>query len=119
MNQRLAKTVGVAALSIATMGLFIPQAAAHRADNLPAGLDCERLHCTNNTNTDYIVDYKIFCGDIRTGKVADVFDTNDLVTAHQNKTLYPGCHRGEPLHTDFQDARESHIPDHWPSGSAG
>lgn len=119
VNQRLAKAMGVAALSIVTMGLFMPQASAHRADNLPAGLDCERFHCNNNTDTDYIVDYNVFCGNIHTGRVDYEYEDHEIVSAHENRVLHPGCSKGEPLNSDFEAAREAHFPSRLPSGSAG
>ncbi len=112
MHKRLTTALGVAALSIATMGLFIPQAAADRADNLPAGLDCERLHCNNNTNDTYEVNYTAFCIDPKTYKSKGVHEDHELVSPHENRTMDSSwsCNGGVGVDADYESATVANLP---------
>jgi hypothetical protein len=110
MHKRLTKALGVAALSIVTMGLFIPQAAADRADNLPSGLDCERLHCNNNTNDTYEVNYNAFCIDPDTHKPKGVVENHELVSPHENRTMFPSCNGGIGVDADYESATVYSLP---------
>jgi hypothetical protein len=83
--------LGVATLSIATMGLFLPQAAAQSAPNLAPGLDCEGLQCTNNSNNTYAVDYDAVCLEPEADKPTSVAQGVDTIPPHQRTHLSKTC----------------------------
>lgn len=82
MNQRLARALGVAALSIVATGLFIPRATAQSAPNLAPGVGCERFQCSNNTNDTYRIEWDAMCFDPGTDEPRTVVPTRNWIPPH-------------------------------------
>jgi|GEM_PF-4997911 len=60
MNQRTAGIAGIAAVSLAAIGLLAPAAAASPV-NLAPGVQCDTIRCQNNTNQTYRIDWTAAC----------------------------------------------------------
>ncbi len=63
MNQRTAGIAGIAAVSLAAIGLLAPPAAAGPVVNLAPGVECGDafLECNNDTNQTYRIDWTATC----------------------------------------------------------
>ena len=106
MNQRLAKISGVAALSIAIMGMFIPQAAARQdTTHLAQGVDCHWLTCTNKTNDDYRVDFDLLCVKHDGNQLMKSDLSTTVVLAHRDESLESDCKTGyDPVDVHYKSA---------------
>jgi hypothetical protein len=116
VNPRLARALGIAALSLAATGLFVPRALAQSAPKLAPGVSCTGLTCTNNTKEVYRIEWDAICSDPGTDEPTTLNPTMSWVQPHQTIAMDFTCPFETPVRGWDRDHDRYHRHHHHHDG---